>query len=101
MLSKQPRRIEDELLLQVGDEKLRQDIEDSLRMVQRLERSMDAEHRDLVRSVRMPVIERLERFPVGPESVSVCEASTSLLDCVTLLSTITYHRTRNLSLIEY
>lgn len=79
MLSKQPRRIEDELLLQVGDEKLRQDIEDSLRMVQRLERSMDAEHRDLVRSVRMPVIERLERFPVGPDLVKAYRDVEALL----------------------
>lgn len=68
-LAKQPRRIEDELLLQVGDDKLRQDIEDSLRMIQRLERSMDAERRDPVRGERMALVERLGRFPTGSDLV--------------------------------
>ena len=70
-LAKQPRRIEDELLLHYGDEKMRQEIEDTLRVVNRLERSMDAERRDFVRGERMALVERLECSPTGADLVKV------------------------------
>jgi len=78
-LAKQPGRIEDELLLHYGDDQLRQDIEDRLRVVHGLERSMDAERRDPVRGVRMELVERLEHCPTGTDLVQVYRDAERLL----------------------
>ena len=78
-LAKQPRRIEDDLLLHYGDDKLRQDIEDRMRVVNGLERSMDAERRDHVRGVRMGLVERLEHSPTGSNLVQVYRDTEGLL----------------------
>lgn len=78
-LAKQPRRIEDDLLLHYGDDKLRQHIEDRMRVVNGLERSMDAERRDHVRGVRMGLVERLEHSPTGSNLVQVYRDTEGLL----------------------
>lgn len=70
-LIQQPRRIEDELLLHIGDDKLRYEIRDRLRMLYDFERSNDTEHRESLCSGRMALIERLERFPAGSDLVKV------------------------------
>jgi hypothetical protein len=79
-LAQQPRRIENELLLHYGDEKLRQDIEDRLRVVNGLERFMDAERRDSVRGVRMALVKRLELSPAGSDLVEAYRDVERLLE---------------------
>lgn len=78
-LAKEPRRIEDELLLHDGDELLRQNIEDRLRVVETLEQSMDAKRCDHVRGVRMELVERLEHSPTGTNLVQVYRDAERLL----------------------
>ena len=78
-LAKEPRRIEDELLLHDGDELLRQNIEDRLRVVETLEQSMDAKRCDHVRGVRMELVERLEHSPTGTDLVQVYRDTEGLL----------------------
>ena len=78
-LAKEPRRIEDELLLHDGDELLRQNIEDRLRVVETLEQSMDAKRCDHVRGVRMELVERLEHSPTGTDLVQVYRDAERLL----------------------
>ena len=79
-LAKQPRRIEDELLLHYGDDKLRQDIEDRMRVVKGLERSMDAERRDHVRGARIELVKRLELSPAGSDLVEAYRDVERLLE---------------------
>ena len=78
-LAKGPRRIEDELLLHDGDELLRQNIEDRLRVVETLEQSMDAERSDHVHGARMALVERLEHSPTGTDLVQVYRDAERLL----------------------
>ena len=78
-LAKQPGCIEDELLLHYGDGQLRQDIEDRLRVVHGVERSIDAERRDPVRRLRTELVERLEHSPTGTDLVQVYRDAERLL----------------------